>query len=150
LGEVAGLPGLADASGEQAVAGEQLRDAAGGGAAEGERDRSGCVSAQVDDVEGQVTDLHGVAVGQQTVRFHRQRLGVDLVRGGRGAGGLGHRLQRLPVVEMLVAGHDQRHLGRVLPNQVDERIGVVGGVDQQGFPGRGTCHQVGVVIHRAD
>src|SRR5271154_7207498 len=61
LVEIAGLPSLADATGKQAIAGEQLGDSAGGRAVEGQRDRSGRVSAQVDYVERQVTDLHGVA-----------------------------------------------------------------------------------------
>src|SRR5271166_4473676 len=74
-------------AGEQAVAGEQLGDTTGGGTVQRQRDRSGRMPAQMDDVERQLANVHGVAAGQQAVRLDRQRLGVDLVRGGRGAGG---------------------------------------------------------------
>src|SRR5258708_1454494 len=61
-------------TGEQAVTGEQV----GGpslrvGAIERQRDGSGGVTPEVDDVEGQLPDLDGVAIGQQSVRFDRQR-----------------------------------------------------------------------------
>ena len=55
--EIAGLPSLADSAGEQAIAGEQLSDAAGGRAVEGQCDRSRRVPAQMDDLEGQLADL---------------------------------------------------------------------------------------------
>src|SRR5689334_12436559 len=79
LVEIAGLPRLADAAGKQAIAGEQLRDSTGSGPVEGQRDRSWRMPAQMDDVEGQLADLDGVAAGQQAVRSYRQRFGVDLV-----------------------------------------------------------------------
>lgn len=80
--------------------------------------------------------MHAVAVGEQPVRFDRQRVGVDRMGRGRRPGGRGHRLQRLPVVEVLVTGNDQGQLRRVPPDQVDEDLRVIGGVDQQGFSGR--------------
>src|SRR5262249_20757778 len=63
--EIARLPRLAYAAGEQAVTGEQLRGVAGGGSAQGQRDRAGRVAAQMDDIEDQVADLDGVAVLQK-------------------------------------------------------------------------------------
>ena len=64
LVEIAGLPGLADAAGEQAIAGEELSDSTGGRTVEGQRDRSWGVPAQMDDVEGELADLDGVAAGE--------------------------------------------------------------------------------------
>ena len=119
------------------------------GAAQCQRHRTRGVPAQVDDVERQLADLDGVAVGQQPVGLHGQRVGVDLVRGGRGAGRLDDGLERLPVVEVLMAGDDQRQLRRVLADEVDQVVGVVGGVDEQRLAGLGTGDQVGVVVHGA-
>src|ERR1700733_8968951 len=72
LVEIAGVPSLADPTGKQAVAGEQLGDSAGGRAVERQCDGSRGVSAEMDDVERQVTDLDDVAAGQQAVRLDRQ------------------------------------------------------------------------------
>ncbi len=51
---------------------------------------------------------------------------------------------------MLVGGDDERDLGGIRVDQLDEPVGVIGRVDEQGFPGCGTGDQVGVVVHRAD
>ena len=47
----------------------------------------------------------------------------------------------------LIAGFGRGHTCAVFHEGED--FGVVGGVDQQCFSGRGTCHQVGVVVHGA-
>jgi hypothetical protein len=74
-------------------------------------------AAQMDHVERQITDDDGVAAGQEPVRGDRQCVGVKLMdRGGR-SGGLGNRLQRLPVVEVLMGGDDHLQLGCVLGHQ---------------------------------
>src|ERR1700692_1511177 len=56
LVDIAGLPSLAGPTGKQAIAGEQLRDSAGGRAVERQCNRSRGVSAEMDDVVRQVTD----------------------------------------------------------------------------------------------
>ena len=59
-----------------------------------------------------------------------QRFGVELVRGGRCAGGLDHLGERLPVVAVLVAGHDEGQRRGVPLDQVEQDGRVVGGVDE--------------------
>jgi hypothetical protein len=88
------------------------------------------VPAQVDDVEGEITDVDGVPTGQQPAGPHRQRPGVLLVRGGGHPGGLGHRRQGLPVIEVLMGGDDHAQLRRMFFDQLDQVFGVVGRVDQ--------------------
>ncbi len=68
---------------------------------------------QVDDVEAQLADLDGVAVGEDPVGLDRQRCGVESMRSGRRTGRLRDLGQRQPVIAVLVAGDDQRQLGGV-------------------------------------
>ena len=97
---------------------------------ERQRDGSRGVALQVDHVERELTDLDGVAVGQDAVRFDRQRVGVQLVRRGGHPGRLGHLGQRQPVVLVLVAGDDQCQLRREALDELEQDLGVVGGVDE--------------------
>ncbi len=85
---------------------------------------------QVDDVEGQLADLDGVAMGEDPVGLDRQRLGVELMRCGRCAGGLGHLFERLHMIEVLVAGDDQGQLRREPFDEFEQDLGVVGRVDE--------------------
>ena len=146
--ERAGLPGFSDPAREQAVPGEQLNRRPITGRPQRQRHRARCMTAQMNDVEVQLTDHDGVAAGQEPVRCHRERLGVELMDGSRRAGGLRDSLQGLPVVAVLVGGDDHLQFRRVFGEQGHQQFGVVGGVDQQRFAGGRTRHHVGVVIHR--
>jgi hypothetical protein len=103
----------------------------------------------MDDVERQLADLHRVAVCQEPVRLHGQGLRIELVCGGRHTGRPGDLRQCQPVILMLVAGHDQGQLRSEPPDQLEQDLGVVGGVDEKRLARSGTRHQVGVVVHRA-
>ena len=100
------------------------------GAVQRERDGPGGVAPQMDDVEGQLTDRDGVAVGEDAIGRDRQRFGVELMRRGRHAGRLGHLVQRKPVVLVLVAGQDQREFRGVLLDQFQQDFGLIGRVDE--------------------
>ena len=88
------------------------------------------MAAQVDDLEAQLPDLHGVAAGQQSVRPDRERVGVQAVRSGGSVGRVGDRRQRTPMVRVLMAGDDQRQRGRVSFDQIEQDLGFVRGVDE--------------------
>jgi Putative antitoxin len=125
--EIARLPRLADSARKETVAGEQM----GGfnlwvSPVEGQRDRPGSMALQMDHVKGQVTDFDGVAVGQDPVRFDRQRVGVQLMGGGGHPGRLGHLGKSQPVVLMLVAGDDQRQVWGVALDECEQNLGVLG------------------------
>src|SRR4051794_31197029 len=62
--EIARSPRLAHPTGEEAVSGERVDGVARGWPAQGEGDRSLGVTLQVNDVEPQLADLDGVAVGE--------------------------------------------------------------------------------------
>jgi hypothetical protein len=104
--------GLADAAGEEGVAGEEVGVA--GGVVVGDGEGAGGVAAEVDDVEGDLADGEGVALGEQEVGRNRERLGVFGVGGGVGAVGTGDRAECLPVVGMLVGGEDGAQGGPVV------------------------------------
>ena len=128
--EVLRTGGTARTAGEQAVAGEQLHGVARGGAAQREGNRSLGVTLEVDDVEGEFADLDGVAVGQDAIRRDGQRFGVELVRGGRCARGARHLGKRLPVIAVLMSGHDESQGRGVLLDQVEKNGRVVRRVDE--------------------
>ena len=97
--EVAFLPRLSHAAREQAVAGEQVGRAAR---------RVGPVSASATEpgvwpcrwMTSKDSSPTSIVSPSARIRSgcHRQRLGVELVRGGRGPGRLGHLRQGQPVV----------------------------------------------------
>jgi hypothetical protein len=128
---------------EQAVAGEQVRLRARRVA---KRDAARRVPAQVDDGQRRLAELDRVAVLDQFVGRHRDSGGVQRVCHGGRAGRLAHPCQRLPVVGMLMRGHDSLHRGVADHLQQSLRLG--GRVDEQPLPGPAVAQQVGVVVHR--
>ena len=143
------LPRLADTTREQTVAGEKLHRRPLAGRTQRQCHRARGVPAKVDHVEGEIPDDDGVAAGEEAVGPHRQRLGVELMDGRRRTGGLGDRLEGLPVVEVLVGGDDQLQLRGLLGDQFDQQVRIVRGVDQHRLAGVRAGHDVGVVVHRA-
>ena len=83
-----------------------------------------------DDVEAQVADLDGVAVGQHPRGRHGERPGIEFVRGGGHAGRGRDLLEGHPVIGMLVSGDDEDESGRVAFDEVQEDGRIVGRVDE--------------------
>jgi hypothetical protein len=130
-------------AGEQAVAGEQVRSGPTG--LIDQRDAARRVPDQVDHRQGRVAEPDGPAVLDELVGRHRD---ARCVRRVCHRGRPGRRLdvrQRLPVVRMLVRGHDPLHwrVGdhREQPLRLGRRV------DQQSLPGA-VPEQVGVVLVR--
>jgi hypothetical protein len=71
------------------------------------------VATQVDDVEHDLTDGHGVAVVHQAVWRHRQVWRVDRMRDGLRSGGAGDRTESLLVIAVPVGGDNRVQLGPV-------------------------------------
>jgi hypothetical protein len=128
-------------AGEQAVAGEQVRLRPIG--LVDQRDAARRVADQVDHRQVRVAEPDRAAVFDELVGRHRDARRVRRVRHG---GRPGRRLdvrQRLPVVRVLVRGHDPLH-GRVADHlEQPRRLGRR--VDQQSLPGA-VPEQVGVVL----
>jgi hypothetical protein len=108
------------------------------------------VPGGVEHGDGVAADGQGVAVRQHPVGGD-----ADLVGDGVGVGrvgavpdvvGLEHAGQGLDVVAVAVGGDDP---GQVHPlEQLQQPLGLVGRVDQQGVVGLGVAQQVGVVLVR--
>jgi hypothetical protein len=128
-------------AGEQAVAGEQLR--LGSARLVDERDAARRVPDQVDHRQDRVAEPDRAAVLDKFVGRHRDARRVRRVRHG---GRPGRRLdvrQRLPVVRVLVRGHDPLH-GRVA-DHLQQPLWLGRRIDQQSLPGA-VPEQVGVVL----
>jgi DNA-binding transcriptional ArsR family regulator/uncharacterized protein YndB with AHSA1/START domain len=147
-GEVLGRVGLAHAAGEQRVAGEHMRLA--GQPAAGvvvDRDAARRVPAQVDEGHLDVTEPERLAMPGPPADRHGQLVGISRMRDHLRAGVLGDLGQRLPVVPVLVRGHDRADGG--VADQLDQPARLVGRVDQDPLAGACAFQQVGVVVHGA-
>src|SRR5690606_7312679 len=113
-----------------------------------EGDRAGRVPHQVAGGQLVLADPDGVAVVDEHVRLDRDPLGVVAAGVGSGAGGLDDGGERLPVVPVPVGGHDGRDAVRA--DQLQQRLRLRGGVDQELLAGLAAAQQVGVVVHGAD
>ena len=119
--------GVAGPAGEQGISGEQLRLVGERAACVvAERDAARGVAAQVDHGQLGVADADRVAVPHKVGGGHRQRPRVLGMGGRLCAGRLLDRLQRLPVIPVLVRGDDRGQRG--VPDQPQQGVGVVGGV----------------------
>ena len=136
---------VADAAGEQAVAGEQVRLRRPGVA---QRDAARRVADQVDHRQRRVAERDRVSLVDQFVRCHRDARRVRRVRHGHGAGRRAHLFERLPVVGMLVRGHDP--LDRHVADHLEQPLGLGGRVDEQPLASAGAAQQIGVVLVRPD
>jgi DNA-binding transcriptional ArsR family regulator len=136
---------VADAAGEQAVAGEQVRGLAV--RLEQQRDRAGGVTDQVDGGQLDVTDPDRVAVVDQVFGRHRDAVRVGAAGVGGRAGRLDDGAERLPVVAVLMRGD---HGGQLLAGEVQQRVGFIGGIDEHLLAGRRGAQQVRVVVHWPD
>jgi hypothetical protein len=128
-------------AGEQAVAGEQVRP--GPVRLVDKRDAARRVPDQVNHGQGRVAEPDRAAVLDELVGRHRDAGRVRRVRHG---GRPGRRLdlrQRLPVVRVLMGGHDPLH-GRVADHR-EQPLRLGRRVDQQSLPAA-VPEQVGVVL----
>jgi hypothetical protein len=138
------LLGVANAAGEQAVAGEQVRRGAVG--VDDQRDRPRGVADQVDHRQHGVAEGDGAAALHQLVGRDRYAGRVRRVRHGDGAGRRLHLGQALPVVAVLMRGHDLRHRG--VADQLDQSRRLRRGIDEQPLAAA-VDQQIGVVVHPA-
>ena len=134
---------VADPAGEQAVPGEQVRL---GRAAVHQRDAARRVTHQVDHRQRHVAEPDSVSVADKLVRRHWNAGCVGRVCHGGGAGRGAHPLERLPVVGMLMRGHDP--LDRNVTDHLEQPLGLGRRVDQQRLAGARAAQQVGVVLVR--
>ena len=126
---------------EQAVAGEQVRLAPV--SLVDQRDAARRVPDQVNHGQGRVAEPDRATVLNELVGRHRDAGRVCRVRhGGRACRRLDFR-QRLPVVRVLVGGHDPLH-GRVADHR-EQPLRLGRRVDQQSLPAA-VPEQVGVVL----
>jgi hypothetical protein len=135
------LLGVADPAGEQAVPGEQVRLRPVRLIAQ--RDAARRVPDQVNHRQDRVPEPDRAAVGDELVGGHRDARRVRGVRHGGRPGRLLHLRQRLPVVPVLVRGHDPLD-GRV-PDHREQPVRLGRRVDQHPLPGA-VAEQVGVVL----
>jgi len=134
---------VADTAGEQAVPREQVRPGPG---AVDKRDAAWRVADQVDHGQRRVAEPDRVPLVDEFVRRHRDAGRVRRVRDGDSPGRRAHLLECLPVVGVLVRGHDP--LNRRVADHLEQPLGLSGGVDQQRLPGAVAPQQVGVVLVR--
>ncbi len=125
------LLGVADPAGEQAVACEQVRLRTTGRVAQ--RDAAWRVADQVNHRQRRVAEPDRVPVLDELVCRHRDPRRVQRVRDRGGAGRRAHRRQCLPVVGMLVRGHDP--LDRRGADHLKQPLRLGRGIDQQPLPG---------------
>jgi len=135
------LLGVADPAGEQAVPGEQVRLRPVRLIAQGNAARR--VTDQVNHRQDRVPEPDRVAVLDELVGGHRDARRVRRVRHGGRPGRLLHLRQRLPVVPVLVRGHDP--LDGCVPDHREQPVRLGRRVDQQSLPGA-VAEQVGVVL----
>ena len=128
-------------AGEQAVAGEQVRLLSAW--LVDQRDAARRVPDQVDHRQDRVAEPDRAAVFDELVGRYRDARRVRRVRHGGRAGGRLDLRQRLPVVRVLVRGHDPLH-GRVA-DHLEQPLRLGRRVDQQCLPGA-VPEQVGVVL----
>jgi hypothetical protein len=134
---------VADAAGEQAVPGEQVR--LGPVRQVTQRDAARRVADQVDNRQRRVAEPYRAAILDEFVRRHRDARGVRRVRDGDRAGRAVDLGERLPVVGVLVRGHDPLH--RRVADHLEQSLRLGGRVDQQPLSGAVT-EQIGVVLVR--
>ena len=115
---------------EQAVAGEQVR--LGPVSLVDQRDAARRVPDQVNHGQGRVAEPDRAAVLDEFVGRHRDAGRVRRVRHGGRAGRRLDLRQRLPVVRVLVGGHDPLH-GRVADHR-EQPLRLGRRVDQQSLP----------------
>jgi DNA-binding transcriptional ArsR family regulator/uncharacterized protein YndB with AHSA1/START domain len=143
-GEVLGGGRLAHAAREQRVPGEHVRPVA---RVVADRYAARRVPAQVDEGHRRVAERELLAVLHPAGDGHGQLVRVGRVGDHLGAGVPLYLGQRLPVIEVLVRGHDRADVD--VADQLDQPVRLVGRVDQDRLTGGRAAQQVGVVVHGA-
>lgn len=137
---------VAHPAGEEAVARENVRVAVRVVVDQG--DRAGGVPHEMTGGQFDAAHPDRVPVLDGHVRRDGDALGVVPAGVGAGTGRADDVVQRLPVIAVAVGGDDGRD--GVVADQPQQRLGLIGRVDQQLLVGGPTAQQIGVVVHRAD